>query len=622
VLVWEKEALAVDSSKNIKTIMDRYFKSIRTECNIIVDQRISDYYYLMALFWPIDTIVIGQSPYNPTILPRYAAALSFSPSKSKGFTPSVQVFSQFLCMDHPEECYKIANLLTSSYLLLSCGIFLINSRPFVSDNIVINTRADNACSKLLLDLSKELSEYDRTLLVLSLGSESESTVDNFLSSLPKDVSKSLQLRHYLCEHPASVARSCKVNEYKVEYVPSDEVMIIDKRLSGGAEGTRLLGHNSTYMYYRWRKYPNFVLGRMGKKSQFAKLFNKLKLADTAKLASDFVSVMQNRGFTGNTKDAFQYRADLGSYAEVTIKNAYKTSIKSREEFLNLASSFIELQSKLKDPEDKAYIQELLERGERATLAFERASVALSAVSSALTADTSDIAEESGNIPPIVVFGKESDVTTKNRRSAKTMIILSNSDSESSKNSKRKEAITSNTMKNKKKSDAKNLKSKKPFPEKYSSRSSDVGSLDLGIQSDNSSDVAYTSKNVKVLALRSGSKVSKNKPKQEANKKIQGKVEDGTEKMVRESIKRDTKEKIEEGPLLPPNSAKIKGRKSFTNIGKNKQVRDPTTINSSVDVPQQHVRKGSVSSVRSSMSARSGASTARKSPMAIDFDFSD
>ncbi|KAJ3318131.1 hypothetical protein HDV06_000811 [Boothiomyces sp. JEL0866] len=235
--------------------------------------------------------------------------------------------------------------------------------------------------------------------------EADSTVDSFISSLSKDVISRLKLRHYNCEHPVSVARSCEALDGQREFIPSLLNIDLEAR-SLSVTGFSVEELNGTnYRYYRWKVYPRFVLSRMGKISQFSRLLNKLKSVDLSVTAGEFFVVMQNRN-NDNYNKSFSSRLQRGNYAESTITMCFKHTMRAQAEFADVIKDFKELKSRFQDEDNTAFMTELLNRAEKCTKSYERSMSILEAIINTVTSDTSDIAEESGNVPPIAKFTKE------------------------------------------------------------------------------------------------------------------------------------------------------------------------------------------------------------------------
>ncbi|KAI9338299.1 hypothetical protein DFJ73DRAFT_763210 [Zopfochytrium polystomum] len=93
----------------------------------------------------------GQSPYASNILPPLSAAFAFNPVTSNGVTPSVQVLSQLLALTTSSSIYDYVCSLQNMHVFLSTGILSINVVPYVTDNVVLNSKMSSFTSEFLYD---------------------------------------------------------------------------------------------------------------------------------------------------------------------------------------------------------------------------------------------------------------------------------------------------------------------------------------------------------------------------------------------------------------------------------------------------------------------------------------
>ncbi|KAI9330280.1 hypothetical protein DFJ73DRAFT_900829 [Zopfochytrium polystomum] len=112
--------------------------------------------------------VIGQSPYTDDLLPEFAAAFAFNPYSCIGYTPSVQVLSQFIADGDRRQSILISNLLTNSQLMLCTGVALINAIPFNTGSLALGIKLKAATAKLVYEIIR--TSYERPELnVQSMG---------------------------------------------------------------------------------------------------------------------------------------------------------------------------------------------------------------------------------------------------------------------------------------------------------------------------------------------------------------------------------------------------------------------------------------------------------------------
>ncbi|KAJ3021863.1 UNVERIFIED_CONTAM: hypothetical protein HDU68_009417 [Siphonaria sp. JEL0065] len=172
--------------------------------------------YISKCEYMCSTNLDVRNPYPSSYLPEYASAYAYDIVTMKGYPPSVQILCQYLNLhkkSNREYDRQYADYLSISYVLISCGIVFINSRPYVSKNETLNVKLDSYTSELIISMIKVLAQAScKSLSIMKIGSVAERTVSAAVYSCSQSVTSKIRIATYEMAEPSALSRRYGVNE--------------------------------------------------------------------------------------------------------------------------------------------------------------------------------------------------------------------------------------------------------------------------------------------------------------------------------------------------------------------------------------------------------------------------
>jgi len=210
----EKKRKQMDTSKmttidvDIKNFCVEVTMDMLRKLQVVADPttypNVARYMLVLANVTPIKCICIGISPYENGILPSFAGAMSYSPKKCMGSTPSVQVLSQamsavsamikdqyvrnsrFMSEDNiptrEEYISKFAMMLRCSYACVMAGVAFVNASPVITSNVAKRVRCASIFSEWIGNMVAIHHKHGYKLTVVSMGALAESSMNDVFKS--------------------------------------------------------------------------------------------------------------------------------------------------------------------------------------------------------------------------------------------------------------------------------------------------------------------------------------------------------------------------------------------------------------------------------------------------------
>lgn len=256
--------------------IDKYKANVEGAMDCEINSKIMAYLRLIPHSWPFKIIVVGQSPYKDAILPTYGSAFAFDSSFCPGFTPSVQVLSQFVASEDKSRTQSIASLLSVSYILVADEILMINAMPCVTDNSVLNMRVSSFTSELIRELTLcNHAAGIRGLSLVRFGGAAKACVEHALDSVSAKIRAEVQIESTDFEHPASIARKYAVWTGGRIYEPSTQCQDINFELKTGRKDLSVKRSYDMYGHHKWHRYLDFQINEVGKLTKAQKFIKTL-----------------------------------------------------------------------------------------------------------------------------------------------------------------------------------------------------------------------------------------------------------------------------------------------------------------------------------------------------------
>ncbi|CEP16172.1 hypothetical protein [Parasitella parasitica] len=351
-----KEFDATDIVERAQEAVKNYIKLCRVKLGITVDRRISDYLYLVASNMPMKHYVISQFYYKSEILPRYASAFAYDPFMSSDIPPTLQVLSQFICLDsnNNDDVTIVCNWLSMSYVLVFSGVMFSNC-TLVDERSAADIRKMHSyfaalCSSFI-SLSVESGVTGKT--VSMIGDIAKIVSEGIRSSLSKETKLKTSITWRSFKHPVWISRS--IMRYETEYFrPNIELLKCNSAVSGYRSH---LSENVSSKTYSWKVYAKEDLKLMGNHTSLKWLVDIIGRNDInvhkAKLLR-FMNANQgnyraNNGnsnnnsesgqasFSRNTKDN-----EVNDYIRSMISSMYESTKKTQEEVEKISEAITKM----------------------------------------------------------------------------------------------------------------------------------------------------------------------------------------------------------------------------------------------------------------------------------------
>jgi hypothetical protein len=287
------------------------------------------------------------------MLPTVASAFSFDSRAAAGITPSVQVLSQALALSSGECPLTYMLALSCSYLLLPQSVLLLNVRPLVTDNIVVNCKLDSLFSDLLSSILKLQARYYRSRVeIYKIGTESIAAVDSAVDCTPPEIKAMRSIVTYEIQHPAAVARMGDKATMKLKEKDKLEAeRWFQELLQVQAEIRSQIPHISHGAYLRnrrvneWRLYSEDKLALLGKASVMRRLATILRLPTPSesllKLKAQIkilnMSFMRNK-YKSQTSWKDSQEA-LNTHLEIQLNYISEATAQARKQFDEAITTF-------------------------------------------------------------------------------------------------------------------------------------------------------------------------------------------------------------------------------------------------------------------------------------------
>ncbi|KAJ3219741.1 hypothetical protein HK099_004581 [Clydaea vesicula] len=389
-----------------QSIIKEYIESYIAKCSEIANCQLHPSIVvglrLIGQNWPYKYIIVGQSPYKSNILPAIATAYAYDTNRCYGFTPSLQVFSQFLAKSGNFDSQEICKRLTLSYCLLEHSICAINARPYVSKDICINTQLESKTSELLHNMIKLTpNSMFNQMLLIPTGDSAVMTVSNAVKSIHVQKRADLHLRVYSTSHPAGIARNSKI----VTIMPNVKVSDICKRINKLArvelEGKQSLFTDSGYKMLSeevqklqvWHNYSTADLMFMGK-------YKRLK--DFTKYLISLSITLPNMAYVkSKSKSNVSNSYDVNSYVNSILSKMWQIACDSEKALRQDRENMLLLIKKFTTQSDIDDASEILTRMSEVVRHHEKLLAQIRATNHVIFKPNSPHASNSGVVPPLL-----------------------------------------------------------------------------------------------------------------------------------------------------------------------------------------------------------------------------
>lgn len=395
----------------LTAMVEKYEADVESVLGHKVHSKIMAYLRLIPLSWPFKVILVGQNPYKETILPTYASALAYDSSFCPGFTPSVQVLSQFITFENKDRTSYIASLLGVSYILIADEILMINAMPCITENSVLNMRISSFTSELIRGLI--LCNYNagvRGLSLVRLGGAAKACVENALDSVSAKVKAQVQIESVDLEHPASIARKYRVWAGGNIREPSDQCQEINFEFKEGRKDMSVKRSYDTYGHHRWHRYLDFQIKEMGKLTKirrFTKILNEINVELTWKSFRQIMKASMSSS-SGHSKFVKKEQGDGGesqlSYVDKMLNFSWKLANDARSGWEEDRIKFQESIEKYNATGvDKDY-ERMIEMSAKIMQSISRVAQSLRSVHANVVSSQSAIPSSQGKVVPIARLG--------------------------------------------------------------------------------------------------------------------------------------------------------------------------------------------------------------------------
>ncbi|KAJ3385396.1 hypothetical protein HDU92_003088 [Lobulomyces angularis] len=277
----------------------------------IIKRHIETYILIVAALrligdhWPYKYVIVGQSPYKSNILPAIATANAYDANRSKSGN-----------FDSQEICKR----LSLSYCLLEHSICAINARPYVSEDICINTQPESMISKL---------RYNMIILTPILYS----------------VKADLHLKIYVTSHPAVTDLCKKMNKLARIELEGKHSLFADSSY-------RILSQEMQELH-TWHNYSTADLMLTGK-------YNRLK--DFTKYLISLSISLPNMAYVkskGKSNETNSY--DVNSYVNSILSKMWQIACDSEKALLVDRENMSMIMKKFSNQSDIDDASEILTR---------------------------------------------------------------------------------------------------------------------------------------------------------------------------------------------------------------------------------------------------------------------
>jgi hypothetical protein len=389
----------------VRTKINEYIEKCSRALGHEVDRRVQNYLQLIPVYWPMKYLLVGQSPYRSELLPKYASAFAFDLHSTEGFTPSVQVLSQFLSEGCDLDPKFIASRLSVSYVFVPLGLICINARVEEVDNTVVTAKLESYFVELLRSFVILADKCQvRKLRIAEFGDVAKRIGDALKGSLSTADVPTLRVNRTSHSHPALLARIRHDGSYGTEEQAEADCYEVMTNL-----GTIRGPSDKKYVsnLHLWKYYSPSQLSIMGNSQRVSWIPRLLAGNDIIGLSLDILHATPSMSnYRRKTKEIDE---DAESYSESSLRTVVETS----ESLSARAMSLIEkVENALINlgPDDELRKQSALEVLESCVNALVLSSAMMSQSPGTLSSTLPATSLNRGVVPPILGERQISDVT--------------------------------------------------------------------------------------------------------------------------------------------------------------------------------------------------------------------
>ncbi|CAH0514477.1 unnamed protein product [Peronospora belbahrii] len=267
-----------------------------------IDIRIKRYLEIIPDFMPISTLMIGQEPYKPEILPYIASAFAFNPHVVDGYTPTVQVLGQMITVNEPSKLREVMDIMTCSYSILPRGVCCLNVTPFhrMSDQETLKARSYFAdfISTILASCAKMGCTK---LSVICLGDVAKQNFKICKSSTPKLLTRTMKIEKVYLHNPVFMSRTKVPKRHDKCVKPSAICKDVHDFLTEGDHVTTTYV-SASYTLAIYSKWDVFLMGSL---DSLASAFQHVEIRDIDESKSQIIAAVPRRKSSSISMPSYQ-----------------------------------------------------------------------------------------------------------------------------------------------------------------------------------------------------------------------------------------------------------------------------------------------------------------------------
>lgn len=395
--------VVVEAAKRFSASMEEYIFECEASVGKRIDPRIARYLRSLATFFPPSLVIVAQEPYTEHLLPAFASAFAFDPTRLEGFTPSVQVLAQYLAAVGNVGTLSIANLLACSYVLAPHGIFCVNALIWKHLAQCPRRRTLSLFSHLISQLLEHAGASGAARVdLVCLGEVASSAVRPAVKSTPRQRLQGLRVLLTSLANPVFIARSRSVLAQHKDRLPDESCLDVHARHRALVETVQTV---TTQSVQTWNQYSRYAVLLLGSPGPLREAFNWTAHNDLRILGQQSVSALALLRRDANIvmskpRDDADKLSATHAHVHRTMNSLLSSGMTVEREVLKAVQRVCEQADRL-SPVDSESVASFKRYMQDLTNSFSAALAFYASINPALTACSSAVDLVGPSVPPIV-----------------------------------------------------------------------------------------------------------------------------------------------------------------------------------------------------------------------------
>lgn len=296
--------MSEDTASLLRESIGSYIHAIESYSGQTIDTRVTAYLKLIPEYPLGDVLLLGQEPYESSLLPPIASAFAYDIlNPVLPCPPTVTTTAQFILAGSKGTqdgltMPAVASILSCSYVLLPVGVMFLNAHCIKTSDVALQVRMESAFAELCCTLIYCASLSGKaSFKLLHFGDVAQRTISLVMGALRADKLGKTKVSHTKHRFPVYLDRAVD-SQYRGSELRCDKSVnaaahaatsIMSNPEASTATSSCLLRH--LVLAYDYTRYLPGQLAILGNNSTVQSLFSKRVANKLTTITSEFVSAL-------------------------------------------------------------------------------------------------------------------------------------------------------------------------------------------------------------------------------------------------------------------------------------------------------------------------------------------